>query len=74
MLKPKDYSKPTCKIADESGELFELPEAPDDHRETPGPAPSWRQQISHAQMLLAWRKAQRLAQDDPPRNPERFHL
>ncbi|MBI4028184.1 MAG: hypothetical protein HY360_24580 [Verrucomicrobia bacterium] len=71
---PEDFSKPTCKIVEESGGLFELPEVPDDDRETPGPAPSWRQQIAHAQMLITWRKAQRLPPDHPPRNPERFHL
>lgn len=51
---------------------FDLPEIPSDFREPEGANPTWSQQMAHTQMLLAWRKAQGIEDDHPPRNPEQF--
>lgn len=68
--KPALSSTPPSPTAEDR--LFELPEVPSDFCEPETQAPSWGQQMTHAQMLLAWRKAQGLAEQHPPRNPEPF--
>ena len=55
-------------------DLPDLPEVPTDFCAPAEPNPSWDQQMAHAQMLLAWRKAQGLRYEHPPRNPVRFVL
>ena len=52
--------------------LFDLPNVPADFRDEAAPAPSFREQLAHAQMLLSWRKIQGLKSWHPPRNEERF--
>ncbi len=74
MPTPNDFFMSTCKTDEEVGGLFELPKVSGDYREIRRSASTWRQQISHAQMLIAWRKAQRLPPNHSPRNSERFYL
>lgn len=52
--------------------LFDLPEVPPDFKEAERPAPTWEQQMAHAQMLRSWRKTQGLDDGHPPRHPVRF--
>ena len=65
---------PIFKTAEKPEGGLELPKVSDDSCEIRRPAPTWRQQISHAQMLIAWRKAQRLPLEHSPRNSENFYL
>lgn len=68
--KPAPSSTLPCKSA--SDDLFDLPEVPAEYCEPSLPPPSWQEQMAHAQMLLAWRKAQGMSLEDPPRNLARF--
>lgn len=63
----------TLTLAKESDGLFDLPSM-DGEQVVPAErkAPSFAEQISHARMLLKWRKG--VPSDHPPRQTRRFVL
>ena len=52
--------------------LFDLPDFPPDLRAVSVAAPTFREQMTHAQMLLSWQRKQGLNPTHPPRNEQRF--
>jgi hypothetical protein len=67
-------SSATSQIAAEwRDSLFDLPVVSEEScRLMEQPAPTLRQQIAHAQMLIRWRNVQGLGPAHPPRQDERF--
>jgi hypothetical protein len=70
--KPGRFSKPPSKMTNDP--LFDLPSLPDDFAQETELAPSFREQMAHAQLLLSWRRTQGLETPHPPRNEEKFLL
>lgn len=69
-LKPERCLKPRFKMTDDS--LFDLPSLPDDLNAEATPAPTFKEQMAHSQMLLSWLRTQGREIPHPPRNEEPF--
>lgn len=74
-MKPVPYSNPSLENGNQSGDLLSFPDFSEETcRLMESSAPSFEQQLAHAEMLLRWRLLQGLPDDRVTGNPEPFKL
>lgn len=78
MNPPATFSTKASRLTSE--DLFDLPEIPADYLEPQQSAPTWEQQLAHAQILIRWRREESKHTVFPAenvnthRNPEPFEM